>query len=70
MIILEMQKSVSIIVPIYRGQKYIEGLVRQIEEGVMEIPGYYVELLFVNDDPDIRIDVEPESDIKIGRAHV
>ena len=63
MIILEMQKSVSIIVPIYRGQKYIEGLVRQIEEGVMEIPGYYVELLFVNDDPDIRIDVEPESDI-------
>lgn len=63
MIILEMQKSVSIIVPIYHGQKYIEGLVRQIEEGAIEIPGYHVELLFVNDDPDMQIDVEPESDL-------
>lgn len=52
-----MQKSISVIVPIYHGGKYIQGLITQIEEGAEGIPDYKVELILVNDDP-----AEPISD--------
>lgn len=50
-----MQKFISIIVPIYHGQKYMRGLIVQIEDASREISGYVTELLFVNDDPDLPI---------------
>lgn len=58
-----MKKLVSVIVPIYHGQKYIAGLIEQIERGAREVPDYKVELLFVNDDPDTQIEAASQSDI-------
>ncbi|MCX4342810.1 MAG: glycosyltransferase [Kineothrix sp.] len=56
-----MQKLVSVIVPIYHGQMYMPGLIRQLEEAAKETTDYNVELLFVNDDPDMPIGAVPES---------
>ena len=42
-----MQNVVSVIVPIYHGGKYIQGLITQIEEGAEGIPDYKVELVFI-----------------------
>lgn len=50
-----MQKSISVIVPIYQGRKYIQGLIAQVEENAVRIPDYDVELLFINDDPGERL---------------
>lgn len=50
-----MQKTISVIVPIYHGGKYIRGLIAQIEENAVKIPDYGVELLFINDDPSEKI---------------
>lgn len=50
-----MQKTISVIVPIYHGEKYIQGLINQIEEGAREVSDYKVELVFVNDDPEVPV---------------
>lgn len=48
--------DISVIVPIYYGKEYIVPMIKQIEKCKEQIPGYSVELLFVNDAPDDRIE--------------
>lgn len=43
--------DISIIVPIYKGKKYINDIVNQIEKCVKKLDGQQVELLLVNDYP-------------------
>lgn len=48
--------SISVIVPIYYGQKYISGIIRQIEKCKKKLTDKdYVEIIFINDAPDDRI---------------
>lgn len=58
-----MQNDISIIVPIYHGQKYLQGLLAQAEDAAKEVPGYQTELIFVNDDPDLPVTSLFQSDI-------
>lgn len=58
-----MKGIVSVIVPIYHGLKYMQGLIVQAEEAAKELPEYHVELFFINDDPDTPITMTPESAI-------
>lgn len=44
--------DISIIVPIYKGKKYINDIVNQIENCVKNLDGQQVELLLVNDYPE------------------
>lgn len=54
--IRESIKSISVIVPIYYGEKYIGNLVRQIEKCKAQLDNQdYVELIFINDAPDAPI---------------
>lgn len=55
-------RRISIIVPVYYGRKYMEGMIRQVEDcrGRLEQEDY-VELLFVNDAPDDPLPVKWES---------
>ena len=49
-------KRISIIVPIYRGGKYIDGMIAQIEDCAAECDSVCaLELLFVNDDPSEQV---------------
>ena len=51
--------SVSVIVPVYYGEKYISNMIHQIEagrEGLSEEDS--VELIFVNDTPNVPLPVE------------
>lgn len=50
--------KVSIIVPLYRGQAYLDQLIKQIEECAMEVPEHEVELILYNDYPGDKIFVE------------
>ena len=43
--------KISVIVPIFHGKKYIQGLVEQVEKCAENIPLLRVELIFSNDDP-------------------
>lgn len=63
-----MQKTISVIVPIYHGEKYIQGLINQIEEGAREVPDYKVELVFVNDDPEAPLSDTLVSDLIVVRV--
>lgn len=59
-------KRISVIVPIYHGRKYINGMIAQIESCVAECRGEYaLELLFVNDSPDEPIDSLSSEKIEI-----
>lgn len=45
-------EKVSVIVPIYRGKRYIDGMIAQMERCTEAgHGGFFLELLFVNDDP-------------------
>ncbi|MDE5717361.1 MAG: glycosyltransferase, partial [Lachnospiraceae bacterium] len=45
-------EHISIIVPIYHGTKYIDGMIAQIERcAATDLDKYALELLFINDDP-------------------
>ena len=45
--------SISVIVPVYYGEKYIDGIIRQVETSKKYLKiDNYVEVLFVNDAPD------------------
>ena len=49
--------SVSVIVPVYYGEKYMSNMIHQIEagrEGLSEEDS--VELIFVNDTPNVPLD--------------
>ncbi len=58
-----MSVDISVIVPIYYGEKYIDGMVRQIEEAAKRCEESKIELLLVNDAPDAPIDREVHSEI-------
>ncbi len=58
-----MRKEISVIVPVYHGVEYIQGLIAQVEENAKKISDYGVELLFVNDDPNESINNTFVSDI-------
>lgn len=46
-------ECITVIVPIYHGRKYIDGIIAQIEKCAAACyNGFTIELLFVNDDPD------------------
>lgn len=47
--------KVSVIVPIYKGIKYIPGIISQIEENATHLTGDAVELVLSNDDPENEI---------------
>lgn len=61
---LSKMKSISIIVPIYYGEKYITGIISQIElcKSYMK-EAVYIELVFVNDSPDIPIYIKKKSEL-------
>lgn len=52
---LKKRTEISVIVPIYKGEKYIAGMIEQVETAAREA-GAFVELIFVNDDPDVRLE--------------
>ena len=56
-------RSISVIVPIYYGKKYIPGMIQQIEacRGYLE-QGDQIEILFVNDSPAEPLDFEWRSE--------
>lgn len=57
---------ISIIVPIYHGRKYIDGMTAQIEEcALTAMDKYALELLFINDDPTEPIGVRSSEQITI-----
>lgn len=56
---------ISVIVPIFRGQKYLNRLIRQIESNAEKLAGNQVELLFVNDCPDELIEAKDSNLISI-----
>lgn len=58
-----MSKTVSIIVPLYHGEKYIKSIINQAEANARNAL-YRIELLLVNDGPDAPIDE------KLGSASV
>lgn len=55
-----MSKTVSIIVPLYHGEKYIKSIIDQAEANAGNTL-YGIELLLVNDDPDAPIDEKIDS---------
>lgn len=55
--------DISIITPVYKGNKYLSDLVKDIEESVKNIDKYDVEWLLVNDFPEEKVE-KPESHIK------
>ena len=56
-------KSISIIVPIYYGEKYIPKIIQQIEDCKSRLNEEdYLELLFVNDAPDAPLSQDLKSD--------
>ena len=60
----EMNKTdISIITPVYKGNKYLPNLVKYIEEAAKNVGKYQVEWLLVNDFPEEKVD-KPESHIK------
>lgn len=60
-------RSISIIVPVYYGEKYIAGMIRQVEACRERLEQEdYVEVLFVNDAPDAPLSEEWKS----GAVHV
>lgn len=61
---LSKMKSISIIVPIYYGEKYITGIISQIESCKSYMKeAVYIELVFVNDSPDIPIYIKKKSEL-------
>lgn len=57
-------KNVSVVVPVYYGEHYISGIIRQIEDckkymGV----GYQIEIVFVNDSPDTPLNLSWSSQV-------
>ena len=50
------KRSISIIIPLYRGSKYIPGLISQIESCAECIPDTCFEIIFSNDSPDENIE--------------
>lgn len=44
-------KYVSVIVPVFRGKKYINNMIAQMEDCAVHDTGVNLELLFINDDP-------------------
>lgn len=67
--LFEIEKTISIIVPLYRGKKYISDICRMISRNQGNAETYRLELLIVNDDPDMivtKLDIPIEGlDIKI-----
>lgn len=55
--------DISIITPVYKGNKYLSNLVKYIEESVKNIDKYQVEWLLVNDFPEEKVE-KPESHIE------
>lgn len=55
--------KISVIVPIYKGTKYIPGIIAQIEANARVLPGKFVELVLSNDDPQREISGDLSSDI-------
>ena len=57
-------KKVSVIVPIYKGQQYIAGIIKQLEDSATIVGnGTSIELVLVNDDPDRPFGSDLKSDI-------
>ena len=55
---------ISVIVPVYYGEKYIAGIIRQIEAGKEQLKDKQeIELLFVNDSPDAPLSLQWKSEI-------
>lgn len=49
---------ISIIVPIFYGKKYIQNIIHQVETCTETLPDKYdIELIFINDAPDDKIDI-------------
>lgn len=48
--------EISVIVPIYKGEKYIEDIICRIERNSEKFDGGKIELIFINDYPDERIE--------------
>lgn len=59
--------SICVVVPVYKGQKYVDGIIKQIEISAEEINDRAeVELLFVNDAPDEQLTISYKpSNIKV-----
>ena len=57
--------DISVIVPLYRGKKYIPQVISQIEGGSRACSDLMVELLFINDCPDEHIETVESDEIMI-----
>jgi glycosyltransferase involved in cell wall biosynthesis len=61
--------DVSIIVPLFKGKKYIESIIESIQRNIKEYSKYFnyeCELIFVNDDPSEHLKVDLENCIGLN----
>ncbi len=60
---------ISVIVPLYKGKKYIDHIITNIQKNKIHLYKCKIELIFVNDDPSENIDVQTQKnqgiDIKL-----
>lgn len=52
--------DVSVIVPFYKGNKYINNILRMVKENVANANEITVEVVVVNDSPEIEIQYEKD----------
>ncbi len=51
-----MNNTISVIVPIYHGKHYIEGIIAQLDKCAEKIPGFKLQLILSNDEPEEMIE--------------
>ena len=57
--------QISVIIPLYKGKQYIEGLINCIERNQINFHYGEIELIFINDDPEEKIEINQDSFISI-----
>lgn len=61
------EKRISVIVPVYHGKQYLQGITGQLEacQEALRGSGYFLELLFVNDAPDEVIEEQTSASLSV-----
>ena len=64
------ENRISVIVPVYHGKQYLQGIIGQLEacQEALLGSGYFLELLFVNDAPDEVIEEQTSASLSLPGA--
>lgn len=55
--------DISIITPIYKGNQYIPQILKMVSRNIENVPSLKVELIIVNDSPDIELNINTEKSL-------